>query len=216
LEELNRLAAGLAHETKNPLSLIRGMAQSCLHKPFDSEESRRIAGKIVDESDRLEGRINSFLSYSRPLDPSLSSIDLHEVVLQTVELFEEEASAKGILLQTDLEAHLVLADPDMLRQILVNLLSNSLSACRAGDSIAIRGGTEGQGAILEIRDSGKGISPEDLPQVTKPYFTRREGGTGLGLAIVSQLAQAHGWRLEIESQTDRGTTVQVLGIRRMG
>ncbi|MCA9449359.1 MAG: hypothetical protein KC931_19730, partial [Candidatus Omnitrophica bacterium] len=215
LEELNRLAAGLAHETKNPLSLIRGMAQTCLNQAPDPEESRKIARKIVDESDRVEGRINSFLSYSRPLEPNLQPVVLAEIVHQTIELFRDEASSKGINLGIDLDGQIVLADQGMVRQILVNLLSNALYSCDSGDSIEVSLLFEDGEGTLTVRDTGCGISQEDLRQVVKPYFTRRPGGTGLGLSIVGQLIKAQGWSMNIESELGRGTTVRTLGLKRV-
>ncbi|MCB9767560.1 MAG: hypothetical protein H6751_12550 [Candidatus Omnitrophica bacterium] len=215
LEELNRLAAGLAHETKNPLSLIRGMAQTCLNQAPDPEESRKIARKIVDESDRVEGRINSFLSYSRPLEPNLQPVVLAEIVHQTIELFRDEASSKGINLGIDLDGQIVLADQGMVRQILVNLLSNALYSCDSGDSIEVSLRFEDGEGTLTVRDTGCGISQEDLRQVVKPYFTRRPGGTGLGLSIVGQLIKAQGWSMNIESELGQGTTVRTLGLKRV-
>jgi two-component system sensor histidine kinase HydH len=213
-EEQARLAAGLAHETKNPLSLIRGMAQTCLSRADASEPIRASARRIVDESDRLQGRIDAFLTYSRPRHPEWQRVDLEALLRETVALFEDEANEKGVHLRVSAESAFAFADPDLFRQIGVNLLANAMAACQKGDSIEAAIARIGRQELeVSIRDSGSGIDPEDLPRVREPYFTRRPGGTGLGLAIVDQLVQAHGWRLNVESRKGEGTRVSISGIR---
>ena len=109
----------------------------------------------------------------------------------------------------------MLADQEMVRQILVNLLSNALYSCDSGDSIEVSLRFENGEGTLAVRDTGCGISQEDLRQVVKPYFTRRPGGTGLGLSIVGQLIKAQGWSMNIESELGQGTTVRTLGLKRV-
>ncbi|MCX7013510.1 MAG: ATP-binding protein, partial [Candidatus Sumerlaeota bacterium] len=214
LEELTRLGAGLAHETKNPLNLIRGLAQQWLARfPGDSEAHGR-AQQIIDEADRVVGRINSFLNYSRPPLRRMEEADLGQLLAEMAAVFRDEAAAKGVTLRVEGQSARVQADSDMLRQVAANLLANALQACREGDSIEIALKSDARGRFsFSVRDTGEGIAPEDLPQVAKPYFTRRAGGTGLGLAIVEQIAQAHGWRLEIESAAGQGTTARIAGMQ---
>lgn len=213
LEELARLGAGLAHETKNPLSLIRGVAQSWLGRSTATDEERIQARQIVDESDRVVGRVNSFLRYARPPQPSDETFDLGEVLSSTGSLFLDEANAKGITLDVVAQKALVSGDSGMMRQVLVNLLANALGACKKGDTVSaslVRANDKTW--RVQIRDSGSGMSPDDLAQATKPYFTLHESGTGLGLAIVDQIAKAHGWRLVLESEKGQGTTARIEGI----
>jgi len=216
-EEMSFLGAGLAHETKNPLSVIRGMAQSWLNRPEVSSEIRADAHRIIDESDRVVGRINSFLTYARPQSPDISPIDLGHVVAETANLFRDEASLQDISVHINTESVRAPADPDMVRQVVVNLMANALAACEKGDSITVELIPAGNGMLeLSVQDTGEGMSRQDLPDITKPYFTRREGGTGLGLAIVEQLVHAHNWQLEIDSSPGKGTTVRITGIEETG
>lgn len=220
LEELTRLGEGLAHETKNPLSLIRGLAQQWLARPDTAEETQQAAQQIVDESDRVVGRINSFLAYSCQLSPIIQVFNLAVLLDETARLFHDEARSKGVELAMNLHTAWVSADPDMIRQVMVNLLANALAFCRRGDRIEVALEPNTQGAeqqfILMVRDSGPGIAPADLPLVTKPYFSRRPGGTGLGLGIVKQITEAHGWHLEIQSPSGQGTAVRIGGIKETG
>jgi len=212
-EEMSLLGAGLAHETKNPLSVIRGMAQSWLKRPEVSSETRADAQRIIDESDRVVGRINSFLTYARPQSPDVSPIDLGQVVAEAANLFRDEASLEDVFIHIKTESVHALADPDMVRQVVVNLMANALAACGKGDSITVELVPAGNGMLaMSVQDTGEGMSHEDLADVTKPYFTRREGGTGLGLAIVEQIVHAHNWRLDIDSSPSEGTTVRITGI----
>ncbi len=218
LEELARLGAGLAHETKNPLSLIRGLAQGWLTRPGAGQDLRREAQQIVNEADRVVGRINSFLLYSRLPEPKVQTVALASVLDDLVGLFQDEARSKGVTLKLLAVSTGILADLDMLRQVVVNLLANALAFCRSGDTLEIAllpdlSGDSGKGTLC-IRDTGSGIAPEDLPRVTEPYFTRRPGGTGLGLAIVRQIAEAHGWQLDIQSSPGQGTSVRIVGLRK--
>ncbi len=211
--ELSLLGAGLAHETKNPLSVIRGMAQSWLDSPEVPSETRTEAQQIIDESDRVVGRINSFLTYARPQSPNVLPIELGQVVAETVDLFRDEASHKDVSVHIKIESVRTAADPEMVRQIIVNLMTNALAACAKGDSITVELVSTGKGTFaISVQDMGEGMSHEELLQATKPYFTRREGGTGLGLAIVEQIVQVHNWRIEIHSSHGEGTTVRITGI----
>jgi len=208
LEEMALLGAGLAHETKNPLGLIRGLGQSLLTRCTgeESEKSRHDARTIVDEADRVVSRINAFLTYARPKPPVLHEVDLRDLVEETAGLFRDEAAAKGVELKVQTDSVRIRADADQVRQVLVNLLANALAACSKGDRVEIL--THGEGAdgfVLTVRDTGEGIADDDLRNLTKPYFTRREGGTGLGLAIVKHIADGHGWRLQIQSKTGQGS-----------
>jgi len=212
-EELSLLGAGLAHETKNPLSVIRGVAQSWLDRSEVPSETRTEAQRVIDEADRVVGRINSFLTYARPPSPKVVPIELGKVVAETVSLFRDEATLKDVSVHVETEAVRAAADPDMIRQVVVNLMTNALAACAKGNSITVElVRAEGGTLAISIQDTGEGMNPEDLHRVTKPYFTRREGGTGLGLAIVEQIVEAHKWRLEIDSSPGKGTTVRITGI----
>ena len=105
----------------------------------------------------------------------------------------------------------------MVRQVVVNLMANALAACKKGDSITVELIPAGNGMLeLSVQDTGVGMSREDLPDVTKPYFSRRAGGTGLGLAIVEQIVQAHNWHLDIDSSPAEGATVRITSIEETG
>jgi len=211
-ERLAQLGAGLAHETKNPLGVVRGLAQAIAAAPEADSETKRLASSIVDEADRTVGHIDSFLSLARPKEPKLDPVDLDGFFGELLPLVQPEAAAAGVTL-TYAPSHLrIEADRDLLRRAVLNILLNALRASAEGDEVSIDAQRHDWQASIRIRDRGCGIRAEDLPRVSEPYFSRFEGGTGLGMAIVDQIARAHGWRLDVESALGSGTEVTLAGI----
>jgi two-component system sensor histidine kinase HydH len=211
-EHLALLGAGLAHETKNPLSVVRGHAQLIAESPEDREENRARAERIVDEIDRAVGHINGFLSLSRPRELEIGPLALQPFLEAFVALMEEEGRQKGVAIAFDSGDITVRADGGQLRKALLNLVLNALAACAPGDQIDIAVTSSNGKVALTVRDSGRGIAPEDLARVTEPYFSRSEKGCGVGLALVRQIADGHGWTLDIQSTLGEGTTVSLCGL----
>lgn len=212
-EQLARLAAGLAHETKNPLGLVRGLAQSLCDAETASPDLRASLTRIIDETDRVAGQLDGFLALAKPVQPVLAEVDLSELVRDLLELMRQEAGERRITLDIEGDPAVVHADRDLLRRALLNLLLNAIQACDAGDRITVRIQPEAeQGLNLSVKDTGRGIPMGDLPHVTMPYFSTTPGGTGLGLAIVSEIARAHGWRLDLRSYPGEGTEVTLAGL----
>ncbi|MFO7973089.1 MAG: ATP-binding protein [Candidatus Hydrogenedentota bacterium] len=211
-ERLARLGAGLAHETKNPLGIVRGLAQSILEVPDANRETRNMAQQIVDESDRTVGQINSFLGFARPLEPELQSVNLTSLLDKMKPLFEAEARGKDIAISCEGNDLTIRADEALLRRALMNLVINAIRAVKATGSVAVRAERTGNGTSIVVEDTGCGIDPEDMGRLTDPYFGRFEGGSGLGLAIVDQISRAHGWRLTFHSQPGSNTQVCLEGL----
>ncbi|HOV61191.1 MAG TPA: HAMP domain-containing sensor histidine kinase [Candidatus Hydrogenedentes bacterium] len=213
---LARLGAGLAHEIKNPLGVARGLAQSILDSaPLGSPLAEKAAA-LMDETDRTARRINLFLRYARPPEPRPEPVNLGELGQTLERLLRDEAARQQVRLTVQLEGG-VLADADLLRRALMNLLLNALKACgKPGDSIILKVEPETRDTVaLAVVDTGTGIDPEDLPRVTEPFFGKFEQGTGLGLSIVQEIARAHGWRLSIRSVPGQGTEVRLCGVKRV-
>jgi len=196
LRDLSQAAAGLAHETRNPLGLIRGWMQRLADSPPAAGELHNKAQAVVEECDRITARINQFLSFARPCEPRLGAVDLAPLVAELAALVEPDLDAKGLkLVQTsDQPMPPVRADRELLRQALFNLLSNAIQFAppQGTVEIALRPGHNGSERI-EVADGGPGVAPDKVPMLFTPYFTTRSNGTGLGLAMVRRIAAAHGW-----------------------
>ncbi len=196
LKEMNLAAAGLAHETRNPLNIIRGMAQMLSRQNGAPAEIREKARAIVDETDKVTVQLNEFINYSRPREIRRSRLALNSVVNEVVRALNHDLEEKQIQVAVKGEPVSIEADEQLLRQVLFNLLLNAIQAVPAAAEIQMVTGrqnaTEG---FLEIRDNGPGVPPERRQEIFKPYFTTNEKGTGLGLAVVQQIVLAHGWEI---------------------
>jgi len=205
-------AAGLAHETKNPLGIISGIAWQVAHDPAISEESRMKLEQIIDEVDKAAARLGHFLTFVRQRTVNATALEAPKVIAKVIGVLQAEFDAAGVELVSDCPLLRVLADEDMLQRILVNLLLNSLHASSESGKVMVRMRRRGRQAELVVDDKGCGISPELLPKIYKPYVTGNPQGHGLGLAIVKRYVDEHGWTIKIESEVNHGATITISGI----
>jgi two-component system sensor histidine kinase HydH len=207
LASLGRLAAGVAHEIRNPLSSIRGFAQLFQRRFTDGSEDRRYAEVMVQEVDRLNRVISNLLDFARPKEPALKQTSPREMVDHALALLRNEAEARGIQIRVEGDAGLQQLDPDQMTQAMLNVLLNAVEAMERGGQlqVTLRRSEEARGWSLEIRDTGPGIPQEDLPRLFDPFFTTKKEGTGLGLAIVHRIVENHGGLIDVQSELGKGT-----------
>jgi signal transduction histidine kinase len=216
LEELRRqLVTDVAHELRTPLSNIRGYLEALQDGVV--EPDRRIVDSLHEETMLLNRLVDDLqelsLAEAGQLRLDRHPVALADVVDRAVEAVRPRAAAKGVELQVDLPEDLPLVDVDPRRigQVLRNLLDNGLTHTGPGGEIGIAARASGQWVEVSVRDTGTGIAAEDLPYVFDRFYradrsrSRATGGAGLGLAIVKQLVEAHGGRVEVESEVGRGT-----------
>lgn len=209
LAALGQLAATIAHEVRNPLGVIRSAAQGIGETLADTDgdtDSRQACRFIIDEIDRLNGVITSLLAFARPLTLQRRPTAVCELVDRAVLLTNNDLDRKSLRLQRAAagEAELVLADPDLATQALVDLLTNAAEASPIGSEIALRTLAETTHVAIEVSDHGPGV-PENLrQQIFEPFFTTRSQGTGLGLAVARQIAGAHGGGLRLDHSRSGG------------
>jgi signal transduction histidine kinase len=213
LEELGLAAAGLAHETKNPLGIIMGMAQQIAARPDIPAESRAMLEHIMDEVDKASSRLGNFMNFARQRTPELTAVRVDRLCREVAEIMGPDFEAGGVALSVEVPPASIAADGAMLRQILVNLLLNSLHASPAGTTTRVVLRPHGRRLALAVEDQGHGIAPELLPDIFKPYTSGSATGHGLGLAIVKRMVEAHGWRIQPASTPPRGTTMTISGIK---
>jgi signal transduction histidine kinase len=212
LEEMSLAAAGLAHETKNPLGIISGLAQRIEHDPGLSDKTRGAAEQIIDAADRAAARLGEFMSYAKTREPDLAPVDVRDVLDKALSVLEHDFEDAGVAVTATVGVPRIVADTDMLLQILLNLLLNSLQASSRGGRVVLRVDRRGRLARLSVDDDGAGIDPELQKEVFKPYVTGRPEGHGLGLSIVKRLAERQGWAVRLESGPGAGTRVTFDGI----
>ena len=216
MEELSLAASGLAHETKNPLGIIRGLAQQLEKSTENSEEQRKRAVQIQEEADRAVGYLGNFISYARVQNPDFAVFDLRAVVAKALAVLEGDVEQMGVRVEIRVEPTDVWADSQMLLQMILNLLLNSLDASSEGGLLKISWKCHGPQGALTVSDEGRGIAPQLLEEVFKPYVTDRPDGHGLGLSMVRKMTEQQGWGIHMKSTLGKGTTVTISGIQVVG
>jgi signal transduction histidine kinase len=211
LEELGLASAGLAHEVKNPLGIIRGFAQRIL-KTDDIQTIHEMIYKIIDEADVTTERLSDFMNYAKHRAPLFEEISVRNDFFDTLEIFKYDLENKGISFETELDDIIIYADREFLNQIVINILMNCCNACKSGTSVKLIFRKIGNFAYLEIVDNGPGINGKLLKKIYKPYVSGSPKGHGIGLSIVKKLVEESGWNIDITSELDNGTNVKITNI----
>ena len=221
LAALGEMAAGLAHEIRNPLGSIKASAQYLSETERNPDEGQEFLDIIVDEVDRLNRVVGSFLDYARPGHTDPEPIFVNSAVQRTLQLMRPECDASNVTLHITVDHDLprVRIDIEHLRQVLINLVQNALQAMSGGGDIFIETRTQdrfriGGGAHrwvqISVRDTGPGIAPGLLANLFVPFVTTKQQGTGLGLAISERIVSEAGGRIDVRSRQGFGTTFVVL------
>jgi two-component system, NtrC family, sensor histidine kinase PilS len=210
LAAVGKLAAGLAHEIRNPLASMCGSIELLGHAPGLADKERRLMEIVLREGERLEALVRDFLGFARPQEPQLTEVDVAAQLEEALAIFRGELANRELALGAEIEpAVFVRADPAQLKQVVWNLLTNAADATSAGGRVSVRLFRLGSRAVFEVEDTGVGISNEDLPHIFDPFFTTKEKGTGLGLALVHRLIERHAGRIEVRSEQGSGTTFRI-------
>jgi signal transduction histidine kinase len=206
---LECIGSKVAHELKNPLSAVKGLAQLLARSAPDDRTRERL--RVIDgEVSRMETILRDYLSFSRPLDDLRPEpVEIGAIADEVLAVLEARAEAAGVALTRTGGPVPATGDPRRLKEALLNLIANALEATpRQGSvEVAVSGGEEG--ALIQVRDTGRGIKPEDLARLGTPFFTTREDGTGLGVVLARAAIRQHGGDLRFDSEVGRGTTATV-------
>jgi two-component system sensor histidine kinase HydH len=212
LTALGNLAAGVAHEIRNPLSSIKGFATYLAGKVQGQDQEA--ARAMIQETDRLNRVVSELLEFARPGEMKLRDEDLAQVVERALRLVRADVTAKGVAVSFELDGALprVSLDPERFTQALLNLFLNAVQAMDQGGTLRISATAEPEagGVALRIADTGHGMAKELVPDIFNPYFTTKSSGTGLGLAIVHRIIEAHGGEIKVESVVGQGTVFTLL------
>ena len=209
---IGEMAAGIAHEIRNPLASISGSVQM-LHRQLELPgDQGRLMGIVLRESERLDDTIRSFLEFARPRHARPRQIALLEVARDTLTLLRNsnEVSDHHRLEGPEGAGATAHADPDQIRQVIWNLCRNALQAMPEGGTLRLEVEQRGDTAVLAVEDTGSGMSPEMRRRAFQPLSGEFEGGIGLGLAIVYRIVKDHGGSVRIDSDPGRGTRIEVL------
>lgn len=212
LHELSQAAAGLAHETRNPLGLIRGWTQRLAELDGDTDVRQQHSHAVVEECDRLTARINQFLAFAKPQSPNVTGVAPGELVEELNVLLQPDLDSKQVRLELEISpvCHEIRADRELLRQALFNLLQNAIQFSPDCGMVTISCRADRHHWCLEVADRGPGVC-EPTTQLFTPYVSTRPEGTGLGLAIVKKIAGLHGWKVSYHARKGGGAVFRLEG-----
>ena len=213
LASVGRLAAGVAHEIRNPLSSIKGFATYFKQRYPDRPEDQQTADIMIQEVDRLNRVVGQLLEFAKPVPVKPKPVLLQALLDDSIKLIRDRAAEKGISIRTqnNAQADEVRIDPDRINQVLLNLYLNAIDSMEKGGELKVEISSDGQprDVVIQVSDTGHGVSREDLSRIFEPYFTTKSTGTGLGLAIAHNIVEAMGGKITVESEKEVGTTFTV-------
>jgi two-component system sensor histidine kinase HydH len=212
LASVGRLAAGVAHEIRNPLSSIKGFATYFKGKYRESPKDQEIASIMIQEVDRLNRVVGQLLDFSRPIRLHFQQVALAPFFQDAFRLVDRQSRDAGVSMVLDIPEDMPAAfmDPDKMSQVMLNLLLNALDATAAGGRLTVRVRGQDDGGIrIAVIDTGAGIDPMAQPHIFEPYFSTKKTGTGLGLAIVHNIVKAHQGDIQADSRPGKGTAVHI-------
>jgi two-component system sensor histidine kinase HydH len=213
LAAIGGLAAGVAHEIRNPLSSIKGLASYFKNKFEEDTDDKEAAGVMIQEVDRLNRVISELLEFAGPTQLNPRSTDINALLEHSVRLIQKEAATKGVKIELNLSRQQMAAeiDSDRFSQCLLNLYLNALQAMDKGGRLTIENSIKEKGLIkIEIKDTGPGIHTEDQNKIFDPYFTTKSKGTGLGLAIVHKIIEAHKGEIKVRNVSGQGAAFTII------
>jgi signal transduction histidine kinase len=209
LRRLQSVGAKVAHELKNPLASIKGLCQLVARTP-ESERTQERLAVVASEIGRMETILAEYLSFSRPLeDIKPEPIELRALARDVLDVLDGRAQQAGVQLTVAGSAPAVQGDPRRLKEALINLVANAIEATPNGGQVALEIRGDREHAKLEVRDTGRGITPEDLDRLGTSFFTTRPNGTGLGVVLAQGVITQHGGSLAYVSTVGKGTTATI-------
>ncbi len=214
LASVGSLAAGVAHEIRNPLSSIKGFVTYFKERYQDNSDDQQTANIMIQEVDRVNRVVGQLLEFARPINISQKPTSMKTLIENSLKLIERQATEKNIKIQTALspETNEVYLDPDKINQLLLNLYLNAIESMDDEGSLSVTQTIDEDNKWIEIKisDTGVGISKEDLAHIFDPYFTTKSTGTGIGLSVVHNIIEAHNGKINVDSRLGDGTTLTIL------
>jgi len=227
LATIGEMAAGMAHEIRNPLASLSGSMQVLSQEPLLNDEQKTLMQIALRETERLDSIITVFLRYAKPSPPKRKTCDLQNLLLETLDFFKQAPEYQEnieVLFEHENSALTASIDPDQMRQVFWNLSINAVQAMPHGGVLRVtaqkKNGIDGKmdgpeetaSPFLQVlfQDSGSGIEPVNLEKIFYPFFTTKDRGSGLGLAIVHRIIEDHGGKIEVDSRLGKGTTFKIL------
>ncbi|MGD9239207.1 MAG: ATP-binding protein [Desulfobacterales bacterium] len=211
LSSMGEMAAGISHEIRNPLGIIRSSAELLKKKAAEVDPENSIPDIIVEEASRLNTIITDFFNYAKPRSPNIAACRVEEVLEKNIKFLEAQMKAQGYVIKKNYQNSLpeIMADGTMLYQSFLNILINAMQSMPDGGRILVEVSSSDHLVTVHFDDEGQGIPNENLEKIWDPFFTTKEMGTGLGLGIVKNIVESHGGSIQIVNRPVRGTRVTI-------
>jgi signal transduction histidine kinase len=212
LASMGRMVAGIAHEIRNPLGIIRSSSELLLSRAQARQEEKeaRILAAINDETKRLGQTVNDFLDYARPQQPKAEPVDICAVIEKVLVFLDPELKTTDVSVEMQCPSGLVIrGDNDLIYRAFYNVLSNAAQAMEQGGTISVQAVRVGRVVRVSFIDSGPGFDPEHIEKSLDPFYTTKSSGTGLGLAIVKNIVSAHDGTMSLQNQEGAGARVDM-------
>jgi signal transduction histidine kinase len=212
LKAVATLAAGMAHEIKNPLTSIKTFTEYIDKKKDDPEFMKKYKQIVSGEVDRIDRTVRQLLDFSKPSELRLKSTDINLLLEETLSLLSNDFLKHNIrIVKRYAPLPPISVDPAQMKQVFLNLLLNAIDSMKSGGNITVKTEIKTRDRIsIEIKDAGKGIGKADLKHIFDPFFSKKDGGTGLGLSVVHGIIEKHGGKIEVESHCGKGTSFSVV------
>jgi len=212
---IGSMAAGMAHEIRNPLSSIKMFVQMLPEKYFDKDFIQKFNEVVLEEINRLSKLVDDMLTLSKPKPPNLKLVEINSIIIRARRLVEKQAEEKGIkIVEKYNKIPQIKADESQLIQVFVNVFLNGIQSMSKGGILSIESNSNTNGGLskyvtVAISDTGDGISKDDLDRIFEPFFTTRKEGTGLGLSICLKIIEEHNGFIKVVSKKNKGTTFTI-------
>jgi signal transduction histidine kinase len=205
------MVAGISHEIRNPLGIIRSSSELLKKKMAGYDPSNSIPSIIIEESARLNNIITDFLDFAKPRSPNLTLCRIEDVLEKNINFLASQINEEGYIVEKHYDNNLpeITADPEMLYQAFLNILINAMQAMPEGGKIHVEIGSSDNTVTIYFEDEGEGIPEDILEKIWDPFFTTKEKGTGLGLGIVKNIIESHRGSIQVSNRPVCGARVKV-------
>ncbi len=215
LKTIATLTSGMAHEIKNPLTVIKTFSEFLPSKMDDKEFLKKFSRLVGGEVDRIDGLVNQLLDFAKPAPPVFKETNINKLLEDSLDFLNSRLTQKKITLRADLSPvcdHPIRIDPNQIRQAFLNIALNAIEAMPSGGTLTIASRFTNDASrfiTITISDTGTGIAQEDIPHIFDPFFSKKDFGTGLGLSITHGIIQEHGGKISVETNPGWGTTFKI-------
>jgi signal transduction histidine kinase len=217
LASIGEMAAGIAHEIKNPLAGIAGVIQVLKKDQAIGDQRRVVLDEVLSQVERMDKAVRNLLSFARPPEPKMTLVDINELIGKLLDFLAPQFAKNGIAAERKLSPGMpwLTLDPDLVQQALINIALNAIQAMPDGGRFAVetraaKPGPDTEGSVeVVFRDTGKGITQDNLNRIFSPFFTTRQQGTGLGLSITQRIIEQHGGEIAVISSPGKGATFTI-------